>query len=182
MKKLIIYLFSILLSGSMQMITAQESKYFEIKNNDQSIVCLVPKHLKPGLQERKKGNNNWGFVVTNYNMNYFNTFMPIYKEVFGIDYKYNGDRRNLICINCTFWFGEDLKPYYYQINFPTNMLDEFPLWEEKLYQLCERSMKVDLRSFINVPEDKSNFEWSNFSVNFRNLYLFSEGRLRLDYY
>jgi hypothetical protein len=107
--------------------------------------------------------------------------MPIYKEIFGPDFKYD-NWRTLFRINCSFWFREDFKPYFYQITFPTEMLDEFPGWEEKLYLLCEKSMKVNIRPFIELQGDKSKFEWSNFDIIIGNLYMFSEGKLRLDDY
>ena len=161
------------------MTSAQEYKYFYIRNSDKYTVVFSPKNLKPDLMERKNNPN----ILEEPKLNdyYFNTFMPIYKDVFGADFKYE-NWRILGRINCSFWFGEDFKPSYYQITFPTELLDEFPQWEEKLYQLCERSMKVDIRSFINPQKDKSNFGWSNFHIIFSNLYLYSEGRLRIDDY
>ena len=134
MKKLIICLFSILLFSSINLVSSQEYKYFDITMEGNSIVGFVPKHLKPGSMDRKNADNNWVSVVPKMNKYYFDTFIPIYKDVFGADFNYKGDRINLMWISCSFWFREDFKPYYYQISFPTAMLDEFPQWEEKLYQ------------------------------------------------
>jgi len=159
------------------MISAQEYKYFDLTFKDNTSVGFSPKHLKPDLMERK--NNPNILEEPKLNLYYFNTFMPIYYEIFGADFKYE-NWRILGRINCSFWFGEDFKPFYYQISFPAELLDEFPQWEEKLYQLCERSMKVDIRPFIKPLRDKPDFGWSNFHVNLVNLYLFSEGRLRIE--
>jgi len=39
-----------------------------------------------------------------------------------------------------------------------------------------------VRPFVDPRKDQSNFEWSNFEINLMNLYLFAEGRLRLEDY
>ena len=180
MKKIIVCLFSLLLSGIISLLYAQDYKYFNLTFKSNSIVGFSPKHLKPGSMERTNGASMIR-EAPKLDASYFNTFMPIFKDIFGADFKYE-NWRILRRINCAFWFREDFKPFYYQITFPTELLDEFPQWEEKLYQLCERSMKVDIHPFIRSQRDKPNFEWSTFQVNLANLYMYSEGRFRMEDY
>ncbi|MDR0795432.1 MAG: hypothetical protein LBE79_05155 [Tannerella sp.] len=175
MKNLKFYLCCTILWGSIQMSSAQEYKYFNLTSKGNSIVSFEPKHLKIGATERKFA-NNWTIGVAKRNAYYFDAFAPIYKEIFGTESL--GEPRLIARILCTFWYKEDFKPYYYQIMFPIKLLDEFPQWEEKLYQLCERSMKVDIRPFIELHGDKARFERSYFEINLGNLYQFTQGIFR----
>ena len=162
MKKLIICLFIILITG---ITSAQEYKYFDLTFKGNSIVGFSPKHLKPGSMERTRGKK---MIQELYRLNkyYFDSYMPIYYEIFGTEFKVE-NWKILRSISCDFWFREDFKPYYYQISFPTALLDEFPQWEEKLYRLCEKSMKVDVRANFGdiqppVSVISGHFSWLRF--------------------
>jgi hypothetical protein len=180
MKKLIIYLFGILLLNSVNTISAQEYKYFNIRYSDKFSVSFSPKNLEESFFKKEGERTTMGFYTMN--ENYFDMFIPIYKEIFGDQYltQYKG-RDNLLFltkIKCSFYFREDFKPYYFWVNFPASRLEEFPQWEEKLYRFCMKVLEVDVRCFIDLEGDISFFKGSTFDINMGNLYLFLEGRFR----
>ena len=184
MKKSIIYLFSLLLFNRISAISAQEYKYFDISSSNQFSVYFTPKNLKESFYTKEGEKSTMG--IYKLNKYYFDTFMPIYNEIFGFlnstQYKSKDDLKFLLGIQCSFYFRGDFKPYYFWVSFPTNRIDEFPQWEEKLYRLCMKTLEVDVRSFIDIQGDKALFKGSTFQINMRNLYLFSESNLRLDDY
>ena len=186
MKRIIIYLFCMLLFSNLHIISAQEYKYFDLTFQSNSIVGFSPKNLTDSFYVKEGEKATMGKVI--YNANYYDTFIPIFKEIFGSQFfaqykRISEGREDLLFlrkIHCHLYIGEDFKPYYFGISFPTNRLDEFPLWDEKLYRLCMKSFEVDMRRFILILGDKSLFKGTTFEINMGNLYLYSEGRLRMD--
>ena len=141
-----------------------------------SIVSLAPKKYVPSDLERQPGEagafGNFRFNSTRY----FDTFTPLFQETFGAQYKYNGNERNLLFIYCTFWYREDFKPYFFQISLPRRLMDDFSEMEEKLFLLCEKIMKADIRPLVDIQGNVANFKGSNFQINLGGLYQSANGK------
>ena len=178
MKKLIICLISMLLFSSINLVSAQESKYFDVDNSYKYLVSFTPKNLQESFYRKEGEFTPLGMYKLN--KYYYDAFIPIYKDIFGSQHfaKFEGrdNLRFLRAIKCSFYFREDFKPYYFWVTFPADRIDEFPQWEEKLYRFCLKVLDVDVRSFIEIQGEKSLFKGSTFDIDFANLYLFLEGR------
>lgn len=173
MKKIKIYLISMLLFSSIYMIYAQEYKCFNFESSNEYTIWFSPKDLTYSDNNMKGGQE--GYQIK-FNQRYYEIFTPIFNEIFG--YPYTGDVSLLSKIKITFYFGKDFEPYYFYIGFPTDRIEEFSGLEDKIYNFGKKCMQTNFQPFVEVWEEEK-FKGSSFMVPLLGFYLYSEGKLNL---
>ncbi len=137
---------------------AQESKYFNISNNQSRIVCS-PKNMKePSVNKNKGTAQDTEFL---YNEQFFEIAGKIFKQYFDVE---KIDPNQFSKVHFLFYFDKNLHTTYYVFTFPANQSDKFSELEENLYQFVQAVLKMDISPFVKITNEKT-FDGGLFQLN-----------------